>query len=291
MRLTDIDIQKIDCVDIIGARVHNLKNIDVNIPHGKLTVITGLSGSGKSSLAFDTIYAEGQRRYIDTFSAYARNMLGALERPDVDKISGLSPVIAIEQKTVNRNQRSTVGTTTEIYDYLRLLFARVSTARSYITGEPMVKYSEEKIVDLILEKYLGKKILLLAPLVKNRKGHYKELFDSLTRKGFLKVRVDGEIREITLGMKVDRYKNHSIELIVDKLRVSASDKDRLLESVSKTLRHGEKQMMVYDMDDDKIGHFSQTLIDPVFLTLNRLHILFLSILRKGHVRSAKDWEK
>ena len=263
MRLTDIDIQKIDCVDIIGARVHNLKNIDVNIPHGKLTVITGLSGSGKSSLAFDTIYAEGQRRYIDTFSAYARNMLGALERPDVDKISGLSPVIAIEQKTVNRNQRSTVGTTTEIYDYLRLLFARVSTARSYITGEPMVKYSEEKIVDLILEKYLGKKILLLAPLVKNRKGHYKELFDSLTRKGFLKVRVDGEIREITLGMKVDRYKNHSIELIVDKLRVSASDKDRLLESVSKTLRHGEKQMMVYDMDDDKIGHFSQTLIDPV----------------------------
>ena len=263
MRLTDIDIQKIDCVDIIGARVHNLKNIDVNIPHGKLTVITGLSGSGKSSLAFDTIYAEGQRRYIDTFSAYGRNMLGALERPDVDKISGLSPVIAIEQKTVNRNQRSTVGTTTEIYDYLRLLFARVSTARSYITGEPMVKYSEEKIVDLILEKYLGKKILLLAPLVKNRKGHYKELFDSLTRKGFLKVRVDGEIREITLGMKVDRYKNHSIELIVDKLRVSASDKDRLLESVSKTLRHGEKQMMVYDMDDDKIGHFSQTLIDPV----------------------------
>ena len=263
MRLSAIDIQKLDCVDIIGARVHNLKNIDVTIPHGKLTVITGLSGSGKSSLAFDTIYAEGQRRYIDTFSAYARNMLGALERPDVDKISGLSPVIAIEQKTVNRNPRSTVGTTTEIYDYLRLLFARVSTARSYITGEPMVKYSEEKIVDLILEKYLGKKILLLAPLVKNRKGHYKELFDSLTRKGFLKVRVDGEIREITLGMKVDRYKNHSIELIVDKLRVSASDKDRLLESVSKTLRHGEKQMMVYDMEDDKIGHFSQTLIDPV----------------------------
>ena len=263
MRLNDIDIQKIDCVDIIGARVHNLKNIDVNIPHGKLTVITGLSGSGKSSLAFDTIYAEGQRRYIDTFSAYARNMLGALERPDVDKISGLSPVIAIEQKTVNRNPRSTVGTTTEIYDYLRLLFARVSTARSYITGEPMVKYSEEKIVNLILEKYINKKILLLAPLVKNRKGHYKELFDSLTRKGFLKVRVDGEIREITLGMKVDRYKNHSIELIVDKLRVSASDKDRLLESVSKTLRHGEKQMMVYDMEDDKIGHFSQTLIDPI----------------------------
>lgn len=263
MRLNAIDIQKLDCVDIIGARVHNLKNIDVTIPHGKLTVITGLSGSGKSSLAFDTIYAEGQRRYIDTFSAYARNMLGALERPDMDKISGLSPVIAIEQKTVNRNPRSTVGTTTEIYDYLRLLFARVSTARSYITGEPMVKYSEEKIVDLILEKYLGKKILLLAPLVKNRKGHYKELFDSLTRKGFLKVRVDGEIREITLGMKVDRYKNHSIELIVDKLRVSASDKDRLLESVSKTLRHGEKQMMVYDMEDDKIGHFSQTLIDPV----------------------------
>lgn len=263
MRIEDIENEHLDSVDVIGARVHNLKNIDVTIPHGKLTVITGLSGSGKSSLAFDTIYAEGQRRYIETFSAYARNMLGTLERPDVDKISGLSPVIAIEQKTINRNPRSTVGTTTEIYDYLRLLYARVSTARSYITGEPMVKYSDDKIVDLILEKYDGKRVYLLAPLVKNRKGHYKELFESLTRKGFLQVRVDGEIREITLGMKVDRYKNHSIELIIDKLRVSAEDRERLYESVTKTLKQGEKQMMVYDVDDDKIGHFSQLLIDPV----------------------------
>ncbi len=263
MRLEDIETEQLDCIDVIGARVHNLKNINVTIPHGKLTVITGLSGSGKSSLAFDTIYAEGQRRYIETFSAYARNMLGTLERPDVDKISGLSPVIAIEQKTINRNPRSTVGTTTEIYDYLRLLFARVSTARSYITGEPMVKYSEDKIVSLIIEKYEGKRIYLLAPLVKNRKGHYKDLFESLTKKGYLQVRVDGEIREITLGMKLDRYKNHSIELIVDKLRVSSADSERLLESVSKTLRQGEKQMMVYDIDNDTVGHFSQTLIDPV----------------------------
>ncbi len=194
-------------LEVIGARVHNLKNIDVTIPHGSLTVITGLSGSGKSSLAFDTIYAEGQRRYIETFSSYARNMLGSLERPDVDKISGLSPVIAIEQKTINRNPRSTIGTTTEVYDFLRLLFARIGQARSYLSGEPMVKYTEEKIVGMILDKYDGKKIYLLSPLVQNRKGHYKDLFEQLQKKGYLNVRVDGELREITYGMKLDRYKN------------------------------------------------------------------------------------
>ncbi len=194
-------------LEVIGARVHNLKNIDVSIPHRSLTVITGLSGSGKSSLAFDTIYAEGQRRYIETFSSYARNMLGSLERPDVDKISGLSPVIAIEQKTINRNPRSTIGTTTEVYDYLRLLFARIGLAKSYLSGETMEKYNEEKIVAMILEKYEGKKIYILAPLVHNRKGHYKDLFEQLQKKGYLNVRVDGELREITYGMKLDRYKN------------------------------------------------------------------------------------
>ncbi|MDE5735427.1 MAG: excinuclease ABC subunit UvrA, partial [Duncaniella sp.] len=196
---------------VIGARVHNLKNIDVEIPHNSLTVITGLSGSGKSSLAFDTIYAEGQRRYIETFSAYARNMLGNLERPEVDKISGLSPVIAIEQKTINRNPRSTIGTPTEIYDFLRLLYARAATAVSYVTGEPMVKYTREQIVNLILERFDGHKIYILAPVVRNRKGHYKELFEQMRKKGYLSARVDGQIRELTLGMKVDRYRNHDIE--------------------------------------------------------------------------------
>lgn len=249
-------------LDVIGARVHNLKNIDVTIPHGSLTVITGLSGSGKSSLAFDTIYAEGQRRYIETFSSYARNMLGNMERPDVDKISGLSPVIAIEQKTINRNPRSTIGTTTEVYDYLRLLFARTGEARSYLSGEKMVKYTEEKIVSVILEKYQGHKVYLLAPLVHNRKGHYKELFEQLVKKGFLHVRVDGELREITYGMKLDRYKNHSIELVVDKLKVSAKDDARLRDSVSATLKQGGKQMMVYDLDTETTAHFSQSLMDP-----------------------------
>ena len=196
-------------LEVIGARVNNLKNIDVSIPHNSLVVITGLSGSGKSSLAFDTIYAEGQRRYIETFSAYARNMLGSLERPDVDSITGLSPVIAIEQKTINRNPRSTVGTTTEIYDFLRLLFARVGQARSYISGEPMIKYTAEKIVNLIIERFEGKKIYILSPLVKNRKGHYKELFEQLRKKGYLNIRVDGDIQEITPGLKLDRYKNHN----------------------------------------------------------------------------------
>ncbi len=255
--------QPLDCVEVIGSRVHNLKNIDVTIPHNKLTVITGLSGSGKSSLAFDTIFAEGQRRYIETFSAYARNMLGSLERPDVDKISGLSPVIAIEQKTINRNPRSTIGTTTEIYDYLRLLYARVATARSYITGEPMVKYTEEKIVDLILNKYSGHRIYILSPLVKNRKGHYKELFENLRKKGYLQVRTDGEMKEISLGMKLDRYKNHSIELVIDKLKVADKDIQRLRDSVSTALRQGERQLMIYDADTETIGHYSQSLMDPV----------------------------
>lgn len=249
-------------LEVIGARVHNLKNIDVSIPHGTLTVITGLSGSGKSSLAFDTIYAEGQRRYIETFSSYARNMLGSLERPDVDRITGLSPVIAIEQKTVNRNPRSTIGTTTEVYDSLRLLYARVGEARSYLSGEPMVKYTEEKIVSLILERYEGKKIYVLAPLVHNRKGHYKELFEQLTKKGFLNVRVDGELTEITPGMKLDRYKNHSVELVVDKLKVSRKDEERLRNSVANAMRQGGKQMMVYDLDEAAPAHYSQSLMDP-----------------------------
>lgn len=249
-------------LEVTGARVHHLKNIDVSIPHGTLTVITGLSGSGKSSLAFDTIYAEGQRRYIETFSSYARNMLGSLERPDVDRITGLSPVIAIEQKTVNRNPRSTIGTTTEVYDFLRLLYARVGEARSYLSGEPMVKYTEEKIVSLILERYEGKKIYVLAPLVHNRKGHYKELFEQLTKKGFLNVRVDGELTEITPGMKLDRYKNHSVELVVDKLKVSRKDEERLRNSVANAMRQGGKQMMVYDLDEAAPAHYSQSLMDP-----------------------------
>lgn len=261
--MSDIhQISPADSVSVIGARVNNLRNIDVDIPHNKLTVITGLSGSGKSSLAFDTIYAEGQRRYIETFSSYARSMLGGLERPDVDHISGLSPVIAIEQKTINRNPRSTIGTTTEIYDYLRLLFARAGHARSYVTGKEMVKYNEEKIVDIILEKYAGHKIYILSPLVKNRKGHYKELFETLRKKGFLNVRVDGEIREITYGLKLDRYRNHSIELVIDRLKVNEKERSRLRDTVTDALRHGDRQMMVYDVDDDKIAHYSQMLMDP-----------------------------
>ncbi len=249
-------------LEVTGARVHNLKNIDVTIPHKSLTVITGLSGSGKSSLAFDTIYAEGQRRYVETFSSYARNMLGALERPDVDNISGLSPVIAIEQKTINRNPRSTIGTTTEIYDFLRLLFARVGQARSYLTGNPMIKYTEERILKLILDRYDGHKIYVLAPVVKNRKGHYKELFEQLRKKGYLNVRIDGEMREISLGMKVDRYKNHTIEVVVDRLKVSAKDEERLRDTISTALAQGGKQLSIYDVEDDSMGHFSQMLMDP-----------------------------
>lgn len=253
----------IDCLSVIGARVHNLKNIDVTIPHNKLTVITGLSGSGKSSLAFDTIFAEGQRRYIETFSSYARNMLGTLERPDVDYITGLSPVIAIEQKTINKNPRSTIGTTTEIYDFLRLLYARVGEARSYISGEPMIKYTEDKIIELILNKFDNRKIYVLAPIVKNRKGHYKELFEQLRKKGYISVRADGIIQEITLGMKVDRYKNHSIELVIDKLKASKKDDSRLRKTISTALKQGGKQLMIYDVDEDTVYHYSQMLMDPI----------------------------
>ncbi len=249
-------------LSVSGARVHNLKNIDVSIPHNALTVITGLSGSGKSSLAFDTIYAEGQRRYIETFSAYARNMLGSLERPDVDQINGLSPVIAIEQKTINRNPRSTIGTTTEIYDYLRLLYSRIGQAVSYVSGLPMVKYTEEKIINLILDKYLGSKIYILSPLVKNRKGHYKELFEQLRKKGYLNVRADGELKEIVPGMKLDRYSNHSVELVVDKLLVQEKDVSRLRDSVAEALRSGGKELIILNMDTETVAHYSQLLMDP-----------------------------
>lgn len=270
IEIEDVDVVEVDTagddgtevIDVIGARVNNLKDIDVTIPRNSLTVITGLSGSGKSSLAFDTIFAEGQRRYIETFSSYARNLLGSMERPDVDKITGLSPVIAIEQKTVNRNPRSTIGTTTEIYDFLRLLYARVGTPRSYLTGKAMIKYTREKIVSLVLNKYDGRKILVLAPLIHNRKGHYKELFETLRKKGYLNVRVDGELCEITPGMKLERYKNHSIELVVDKLKVSAKDEDRLRDTVENALSQGDKQMMLYDVETDDIAHFSQSLMDP-----------------------------
>ena len=254
--------EDVDCVSVYGARVHNLKNIDVEIPHGKLTVITGLSGSGKSSLAFDTIFAEGQRRYLETFSAYARNMLGVLERPDVDKITGLSPVISIEQKTVNKNPRSTIGTTTEVYDFLRLLYARAADAYSYLSGAKMVKYTEEKILSLILEKYEGKRIYILAPVVKNRKGHYKELFEQLRKKGFVTTRVDGEMREIMFGMKLDRYKNHSVEIVVDKLRVAEKDLNRLKESVGVAFKQGDGQLMILDAETEAIGHYSRMLMDP-----------------------------
>ena len=251
-----------DCLRVEGARVHNLKNIDVTIPRNALTVITGLSGSGKSSLAFDTIFAEGQRRYIETFSAYARNMLGSLERPDVDLITGLSPVIAIEQKTINRNPRSTIGTTTEIYDFLRLLYARAGHARSYLSGKEMVRYTRERIVALILDQYAGRRIYILAPVVRNRKGHYKELFEQLRKKGFVNARVDGELMEITPGMRLDRYKNHSVEIVVDRLQVSDKDAQRLDGSVENALRHGDKQLMIYDAEADTVAHYSQSLMDP-----------------------------
>ena len=252
-----------DSVSVYGARVHNLKNIDVQIPHNKLTVITGLSGSGKSSLAFDTIFAEGQRRYIETFSSYARNMLGVLERPDVDKITGLCPVISIEQKTVNKNPRSTIGTVTEVYDFLRLLFARVGEAVSYKSGEKMVKYTEEKIVDLIIEKYSGKKTMVMSPLINNRKGHYKELFEQLRKKGYLNVRIDGKIQEILPGLKLDRYKNHSIELVVDKLKVDGKDRQRLKDTVATAMKQGDGIIMLYCVEDDSINYYSKTLMDPV----------------------------
>ena len=254
---------------VYGARVHNLKNIDVVIPRNTLTVITGLSGSGKSSLAFDTIFAEGQRRYIETFSAYARNFLGGMERPDVDKITGLSPVISIEQKTTNRNPRSTVGTTTEIYDYLRLLYARAGKAYSYMTGEEMVKYTEEKVIDMILHDYQGKRIYILAPLVRSRKGHYRELFESMRRKGYLNIRVDGEIKEIVRGMKVDRYKNHDIEVVIDKMQVKPetpgtpnTPDERLKKSILIAMKQGEGLIMILDKDTNAVKYFSKRLMCP-----------------------------
>lgn len=258
-----MNMQEKEYINVYGARVHNLKNIDAQIPRNSLTVITGLSGSGKSSLAFDTIFAEGQRRYIETFSAYARNFLGNMERPDVDKITGLSPVISIEQKTTNRNPRSTVGTTTEIYDYLRLLFARAGVAYSYESGEKMIKYTEEQILDLILNDYLGKRVYLLAPVVRARKGHYKELFEQIRKRGYLHVRVDGEIKEIVYGMRLDRYKNHDIEIVIDKMVVTNSDLDRLKQSVGIAMKQGDGLVMILDADTDEARHYSKRLMCPV----------------------------
>ena len=267
MEEQQVDIRKDGKICVYGARVHNLKNIDVEIPRNSLTVITGLSGSGKSSLAFDTIFAEGQRRYIETFSAYARNFLGGMERPDVDKITGLSPVISIEQKTTNKNPRSTVGTTTEVYDYFRLLFARAGKAYSYMTGEPMVKYTEERVMDMIRTDYAGKKILILAPLVRSRKGHYRELFESMRRKGYLTMRVDGELKEITRGMKVDRYKNHDIEVVIDKMAVPVTQKndtpdDRLKKSVTLAMKQGDGLIMILNHETGEVKHFSRRLMCP-----------------------------
>ncbi len=256
-------IDETEKISVYGARVHNLKNIDVEIPRDSLSVITGLSGSGKSSLAFDTIFAEGQRRYIETFSAYARNFLGGMERPDVDKITGLSPVISIEQKTTNKNPRSTVGTTTEVYDYMRLLFARAGEAYSYLSGEKMVKYTEEQILDLILKEYTDKRIYLLAPLVRTRKGHYRELFEQVRKKGYLSVRVDGEIKEITHGMKLDRYKNHDIELVVDKFVVDGKDNKRLKQSLSVAMTQGDGLIMILDAQTQSVRHYSKRLMCPV----------------------------
>ena len=251
-----------DWIEVYGARVHNLRNIDVMIPRNKLTVITGLSGSGKSSLAFDTIYAEGQRRYIETFSAYARHFMGNMERPDVDKITGLSPVIAIEQKTTNKNPRSTVGTTTEIYDFLRLLFARAGEAFSYVTGEKMVKYTDEQILQLIFNHYEGKACYLLSPIIKGRKGHYKELFETIRRKGYLNVRVDGEMRQITFGMKLDRYKNHDIEVVIDKLVITQKDEKRLKKSLQNAMQQGNGVMMLLEKETGNSRYLSRHLMCP-----------------------------
>ncbi len=249
-------------IEVYGAREHNLKNVDLRIPRNELVVFTGLSGSGKSSLAFDTIFAEGQRRYIETFSAYARQFLGGLERPDVDKIEGLSPVISIEQKTVSRSPRSTVGTITEIYDFMRLLFARVSTAYSYNTDEPMVKYSDDQIVDLILEKFEGRKVMILAPRIKGRKGHYRELFEQILKMGYTKVRVDGELREIERGMRLDRYKIHDIDMVIDRLQVNAKDRQRIYDDVVTAMRHGNKSLMIMDYETEEVRHFSRLLMCP-----------------------------
>lgn len=254
-------------IEVLGARVHNLKNVDVTMPRNSIIVFTGLSGSGKSSLAFDTIYAEGQRRYIETFSAYARNFLGGMERPDVDKITGLSPVISIEQKTTNKNPRSTVGTITEIYDYLRLLYARAGTAYSYMSGEPMIKYTEDLVVKMILNDYANKAICILAPLVRNRKGHYRELFEQMRRKGYLYIRIDGEIVEITRGMKVDRYKSHNIEVVIDKMKLgdpkNESFKERLAKTIAIAMKQGDSLIMIMERESAETKYFSKRLMDPV----------------------------
>lgn len=255
-------MSKKDYIEVYGAREHNLKNVDLKIPRNELVVFTGLSGSGKSSLAFDTIFAEGQRRYIETFSAYARQFLGSLERPDVDKIEGLSPVISIEQKTVSRSPRSTVGTITEIYDFMRLLFARVSTAYSYVTDEEMVKYSDDQIVDLIIENYLEKKIIVLSPKIKGRKGHYRELFEQITKLGFTKVRVDGELKDIEKGMKLDRYKIHDVDIVVDRLKVGVKDRQRIYDDVATAMKHGNKSLIIMDYETNEVRHFSRSLMCP-----------------------------
>ena len=253
---------KEEFIEVIGSRVHNLKNISVKIPRNKLVVMTGVSGSGKSSLAFDTIYAEGQRRYLETFSAYARNFLGTMERPDVDKISGLSPVIAIEQKTISKNPRSTVGTITEVYDFFRLLFARAGEAYSYNTGEKMVKYTVSQITDLIIERYEGKKLIILAPVVKGRKGHYQELFNQILKQGFVKARIDGALVNITPKMKLDRYKTHDIEIVIDQIKVKTEDKKRISDSVNLAMKHGKGSIMVFDVDDNEYSLLSKNLMCP-----------------------------
>ncbi|HBG86184.1 MAG TPA: excinuclease ABC subunit UvrA, partial [Marinilabiliaceae bacterium] len=260
---TDWEVSEAAQIDIFGARIHNLKNIDLSIPRNKLVVITGLSGSGKSSLAFDTIYAEGQRRYIETFSAYARQFLGGMERPDVDKITGLSPVISIEQKTTGKNPRSTVGTITEIYDFLRLLYARAGEAFSYVSGEKMVKWTDSQIIDKILSAYDGKQIYILAPMIKGRKGHYKELFEQIRRKGYINVRVDGELTEIRHNMKVDRYKNHFIEVVIDKLKVDPKERKRLEESIKLAMKQGNNLVMIIEKDKNEARYFSRMLMCPV----------------------------
>lgn len=281
-----------DIIKVCGARVHNLKNVSVTIPRNSLTVFTGLSGSGKSSLAFDTIFAEGQRRYIETFSAYARNFLGNIERPDVDEITGLSPVISIEQKTTNKNPRSTVGTITEIYDYLRLLYARAGVAYSYLSGERMIKYTEEKVVEMILHDYSEKKIYILAPLVRNRKGHYRELFETMRKKGYLYIRVDGEIKDIERGMKTDRYKNHNIEVVIDKLAVQPKDATRLTKTINTAMKQGDGLIMVMDKADNSIKYYSKRLMDPItgLAYKDPAPNIFRSTLPKELVPIARAWD-